>query len=312
MGSVKFKDLKAYVRYDGNGRVVAGSLVFRKKKPKNGRWVEISSNLCCNPNPIPNPSTTTTTTTNGGGGTVGYPYFAYTGSVPSYACAGNGPTTLYMLTPTLTQFQNVYVDPACTIPYAYGGGLFFPGDQGMFTNHVFITTGTGQLLNQGLCSEFTKTVYTGYDATSACNHVYGSQTAYTRSIWSVGTTVYSDAACNTPWTNQWFALDDGSIYVTDAYGSLGFVGNCASITTTTTTTIPVYYYMTNQYNCPDCGTIAASNVVIKGFNPVPDGQFVFRNPGTGFISFQILYQTTPDPGAMLVDTGGYSPTCFCP
>lgn len=59
MGSVKFKDLKAYVRYDGNGRVVAGSMVFRKKKPKNGRWYEISSNLCCNPG---GNSTTTTTT----------------------------------------------------------------------------------------------------------------------------------------------------------------------------------------------------------------------------------------------------------
>lgn len=59
MGSVKFKDLKAYVRYDGNGRVVAGSMVFRKKKPKNGRWYEISSNLCCNPGG----NTTTTTTT---------------------------------------------------------------------------------------------------------------------------------------------------------------------------------------------------------------------------------------------------------
>lgn len=62
MGSVKFKDLKAYVRYDGSGRVVAGSLIFRKKKPKNGRWSEVSSNLCCNA------SSTTTTTTTGGGG----------------------------------------------------------------------------------------------------------------------------------------------------------------------------------------------------------------------------------------------------
>lgn len=60
MGSVKFKDLKAFVRYDGSGRVVAGSLVFRKKKPKNGRWSEISSNLCCNAS-----GSTTTTTTQG-------------------------------------------------------------------------------------------------------------------------------------------------------------------------------------------------------------------------------------------------------
>jgi hypothetical protein len=48
MGSSKLKDLKAFVRYDGSGRVVAGSLVFRKNKPKNGRWVEIPKSLCCN------------------------------------------------------------------------------------------------------------------------------------------------------------------------------------------------------------------------------------------------------------------------
>lgn len=62
MGSVKLKDLKAFVRYDGSGRVVSGSLVFRKKKPKNGRWGEITKNLCCTDS-----GSTTTTTTSGGG-----------------------------------------------------------------------------------------------------------------------------------------------------------------------------------------------------------------------------------------------------
>ncbi len=50
------RNLKAFVRYDGSGRVVAGSLVLRKKKPKVGRWEEILTYECCN-------STTTTTTT---------------------------------------------------------------------------------------------------------------------------------------------------------------------------------------------------------------------------------------------------------
>lgn len=53
------RDLKAFVRYDGNGRVVAGSLILRKKKPKIGKWQEIQTYECCNP-------TTTTTTTTGG------------------------------------------------------------------------------------------------------------------------------------------------------------------------------------------------------------------------------------------------------
>jgi hypothetical protein len=53
------QNLKAYVRYDGSGRVVAGSLIFRRKKPTVGRWHEIAITECCEYVP-----TTTTTTTN--------------------------------------------------------------------------------------------------------------------------------------------------------------------------------------------------------------------------------------------------------
>lgn len=56
MASIDKKPLKAFVRYDGSGRVVAGSLILRKSKPKVGKWTEISAYECCNP-------TTTTTTT---------------------------------------------------------------------------------------------------------------------------------------------------------------------------------------------------------------------------------------------------------
>lgn len=48
--------LKAFVRFDGSGRVVAGSLILRKKAPKVGNWHEITAYECCN-------YTTTTTTT---------------------------------------------------------------------------------------------------------------------------------------------------------------------------------------------------------------------------------------------------------
>tara|TARA_R100001198_G_scaffold34563_1_gene18724 strand:+ start:751 stop:966 length:216 start_codon:yes stop_codon:yes gene_type:complete len=53
------RELKAFVRFDGSGRVVAGSLVLRRKKPKVGNWKEITAYECCNP-------TTTTTTTRSG------------------------------------------------------------------------------------------------------------------------------------------------------------------------------------------------------------------------------------------------------
>jgi hypothetical protein len=48
MGSNK-RDLKAYVRYDGSGRVVAGSLILRRQKPKVGNWTEVQGYECCNP-----------------------------------------------------------------------------------------------------------------------------------------------------------------------------------------------------------------------------------------------------------------------
>jgi len=56
MGSIDKRSLKAFVRFDGSGRVVPGSLVLRRNKPKVGNWQEITAYECCNP-------TTTTTTT---------------------------------------------------------------------------------------------------------------------------------------------------------------------------------------------------------------------------------------------------------
>jgi hypothetical protein len=58
--------LKAYVRYDGTGRVIAGSLILQRFKPKVGNWKEIDAYECCNPTTTTTTSsapTTTTTTT---------------------------------------------------------------------------------------------------------------------------------------------------------------------------------------------------------------------------------------------------------
>jgi hypothetical protein len=43
------RDLKAYVRFDGTGRIVPGSLVLRRTKPKVGNWKEIEGYECCIP-----------------------------------------------------------------------------------------------------------------------------------------------------------------------------------------------------------------------------------------------------------------------
>lgn len=47
------KDLKAYVRYDGTGRVIAGSLILQRSKPKVGNWEQIGAYECCDPYCLP-------------------------------------------------------------------------------------------------------------------------------------------------------------------------------------------------------------------------------------------------------------------
>lgn len=46
--STNKRPLKAYVRFDGSGRVVSSSLILRKNKPKVGKWKEIEGYECCN------------------------------------------------------------------------------------------------------------------------------------------------------------------------------------------------------------------------------------------------------------------------
>lgn len=79
------RNLKAFVRYDGSGRVVAGSLVLRKNKPKVGRWEEILTYECCNDVP----STTTTSTSNTTTTTT-----TYFGTYYNAGLASNGATAV--------------------------------------------------------------------------------------------------------------------------------------------------------------------------------------------------------------------------
>ena len=57
------RDLRAYVRYDGNQRVIPGSLVLRRNKPKVGNWKEIEAYECCNPTTTTTTSSSTSTST---------------------------------------------------------------------------------------------------------------------------------------------------------------------------------------------------------------------------------------------------------
>lgn len=52
------RNLKAFVRLDGSGRKIAGSLIWRQNKPKVGNWIQVQGYECCDPY-----FTTTSTTT---------------------------------------------------------------------------------------------------------------------------------------------------------------------------------------------------------------------------------------------------------
>lgn len=48
MANIDKRPLKAYVRFDGTGRIVPSSLILRRKMPKVGKWAEIPAYECCN------------------------------------------------------------------------------------------------------------------------------------------------------------------------------------------------------------------------------------------------------------------------
>ena len=113
MGSINKRPLNAYVRYDASGRVVAGSLVLRRKMPKNGNWKQLPQNIayeCCYP-------TTTTTTT----AAITYPagQISEAGDAAD-ACALTLDTTCYLKLangPTIAIGDQIFNDAAGTNPY---------------------------------------------------------------------------------------------------------------------------------------------------------------------------------------------------
>jgi len=160
MGSINSRPLKAYVRFDGSGRIVAGSLVLRKNKPKVGKWKEISAYECCNPTTTTSttaapttsttssststttttvaPTTTTTTTT-----FPGY-YTWLMGKSTSAAAACAEPTApIYSAVTPLDLGVILYANTGLTVPaspswYAVGG-------------RAYEVDGTGEIITETLC-----------------------------------------------------------------------------------------------------------------------------------------------------------------
>jgi hypothetical protein len=319
MGSVKLKDLKAFVRYDGSGRVVSGSLVFRKKKPKNGRWVEITKNECCSETPS---STTTTTTQGGGGGNTPTAFLQIYWFNANNACTStaDGQFIVYSASSTLAEESAVFLDAALTIPVQFGYVIM--GVEMGATKYVVGEGGTLSVLNCQTITSVYRIGYAGYtntnDACANTGDINNGSTLYAPGApYTMGQQLYYDSNYTSPYNSTgWYPIMVGwpsgtANYVFLSSGVISAYGDCSTITTTTTTT-PIFYYLTNKYNCPDCSTITESNFLIKGSTPVNIGDWVVRSTVDGFLAFQVLSAASPDPSAYLVDTYGSSSTCPCP
>ena len=110
------RNLKAFVRYDGSGRVVAGSLVLRKNKPKVGKWKEIQAYECCNYIP----STTTTTTTQGGVTPTAFVQTYWLNTEDACSTTTYGSLVFYSASPVLQPGVAIFTDAALTIPVTSG------------------------------------------------------------------------------------------------------------------------------------------------------------------------------------------------
>lgn len=180
--------LKAYVRYDGTGRVIAGGPILQRFKPAVGNWVEINANECCNSIP-----TTTTTTTQGGGG--GTP----TAFIESYwlntedACSTTayGDLLFYSSSSTIVEESSIFLDSALTIPVPYGYVIYIS-----MTRYLVGEAGT---LSEFQCSVQWSIKLFSSQENACAGSTFSGAFGYTASgALAPGTAVWSNPELNIP------------------------------------------------------------------------------------------------------------------
>jgi hypothetical protein len=253
MGSVKLKDLKAFVRYDGSGRVVSGSLVFRKKKPKNGRWVEITKNECCSETP----SSTTTTTTQGGGVTP-TAFIQIYWFIRNNACTStaDGQFVVYSASSTLSEGSTVFTDAALTIPVQFG--YIIMGLQMGATKYL---VGQGGVLSVLDCTNsFTLPFW--YGINQSCTEPPPPQSPgifYSVSYYPLpGSYMFTDAALTIPVPQGYVIRFGFQNYLVGEGGVLSYF-SCS--TTTTSTTAALITVGTTSESCGTPSTFATVSFV---------------------------------------------------
>lgn len=218
------KKLKAFVRYDGSGRVVASSLILRKNKPRVGRWYEIPEYLCCN-------GTTNTTTTQGGGVTPNafiQSYFLNTYN----ACnsTSDGSLLFYSASTTIQAGITVFTDAALTIPVTAGYVISTSPQPMQFVKYLVDAEG---VLSEYTCTPVPAsfTGYIGSDLGGACTQTggYPSATLYADpgAELGVNTRLFVDGALTIPYSGQFggqYYNVNGIVYqIGSAFGGQGYI-----------------------------------------------------------------------------------------
>jgi hypothetical protein len=124
--------LKAFVRIDGTGRVVPGTLLLRYKKPGVGNWMEIDSTECCN--------------------SVISPKVAYISCRGVEPCAGRCSTvTIYLSQSCIDNPQvgcQVWANEAGTVPVVDGTyAIILPGSKPPCNGYMIVVDGVANFLN---------------------------------------------------------------------------------------------------------------------------------------------------------------------
>jgi hypothetical protein len=204
--------LKAWVRYDGTGRVIAGGPILQRFKPAVGNWVEINANECCNEIT----STTTTTTTQGGGGNTPTAWIATPYSSESNACnnVASGPTLiLYTSTSTIDINTTLWQDAALTQPYSppmFNYYISFAGDSNKygiitmtttFINYIINCTTTTTTTSVPVFSQDVNAAYSG--SGGICDGSGNPLTFYyTNQTISIGSVFYTNPGLTNLYTGQ--------------------------------------------------------------------------------------------------------------
>ena len=235
--------LKAFVRFDGSGRVIPSSLILQKSKPKVGNWKEINATECCNGAP-----TTTTTTTADPRPRIStlacgplLPYQEITIVNGSSIC-----DSMIYITGDFSQLPQgpFYVNVGSTYR------MFSPMGNQAYPMGNCTSCGGGTTTTTTTASAFTFNVNLGFSNQSACAGMPAWNLYAATPFLGNGTTLYYTSQLDWAYDGAYGSyLNYQNVVYTLSGAKIADNGtSCSSITTTTTTTYSGIFYNAGYSN----------------------------------------------------------------